>query len=301
MKYTLPLILAVIILLFSAPAQTATYKINGDTVGQITMYTVRHNDTLYDIARRYDLGIVEVMAANPGLDPWLPPVGQVLALPTAHILPDVRQGIVINLPELRLYYFPDPYTVMTFPIGIGKNGWQTPTGTTKIVRKRANPVWIPPDSIHAETPNLPKAVAAGPDNPLGTHALNLGWPGYVIHGTNRPYGVGRRSSHGCIRLYPEDIPVLFEAVETGTKVTVIDEPYKVGWQDENLLLEVMPEQKHADEIMNHGAPRTHASVDGIEAAIRGAIHRTTDVNWQAVNDAVIVRNGLPTLIGFAKN
>lgn len=290
-----------VILVFLAacsPADAATYRINGDVVGETTSYTIKDGDTLYDIARQSDLGIVEIMAANPGIDPWQPEEGRILTLPTAHVLPAVpREGIVINLPELRLFYFPDPHTVMTFPIGIGKEGWATPTGTTKIVRKRKDPVWIPPVSIHDETPGLPEAVPAGPNNPLGTHALNLGWPGFVIHGTNRPYGVGRRSSHGCIRLYPEDIPVLFDKVSVGTKVTVIDEPYKAGWRDGYLLLEVTPDQSQADEIMDHDIVRSLAPVDGIEAAIRTITPKGTQIDWALVDTAARERTGLPATIG----
>ena len=280
------------------PVWAARYSINGDLAGALAYYIVQPGDTLYGIARRFDLGIVEVMAANPGIDPWMPDEGHRLLLPTAHLLPDApRQGIIINLPELRLYYYVDPYTVLTFPIGIGKEGWRTPTGTTKIVQKRKDPVWVPPPSIRAANPDLPPSVPAGPDNPLGTHALNLGWAGYVIHGTNKPYGIGRRSSHGCIRIYPEDIPVLFRNVAIGTKVTVIDAPYKIGWLENDLILEVAPEQSQTDEIMDHGIVRSYAPIDGLESAIRRKAPAGMQINWAGVTQAITARTGVPVVIG----
>ena len=190
------IVFTVLYMLAVRPAEAATYTIDGDVAGEVTRYTVKDKDTLYSVARHFDLGIVEIMAANPGLDPWIPPVGTELTLPTAYVLPTIsRKGIVIDLSALRLFYFPDPKTVMTFPLGIGMDGWSTPTGTTRIVLKRDHPTWIAPESILKENPDLPKVVPPGPDNPLGDYALNLGWEGYRIHGTNKPYGIGRRSSH----------------------------------------------------------------------------------------------------------
>lgn len=293
-----PLAALLILVFFSGRADAASFNINGDIAGSLTRYTVRHGDTLYSIARRHDLGIVEVMAANPGIDAWMPPEGAVMTLPTAHILPPgPREGIVINLPELRLYYYPNPRTVFTFPVGIGKEGWQTPTGETKIVQKRKDPVWIPPPSIRAEKPDLPRVFPPGPDNPLGTHALNLGWSGYVIHGTNRPYGIGRRSSHGCIRLYPEDIPVLFSMVGIGTKVRVIDAPFRAGFHGGNLFVSVSPHLSQSDEILNHGFVRTPVRTDGIESILRQTAPEGFMIDWNAVNRALQYPSGLPAMVG----
>ena len=172
-------------------------------------------DTLPDIARRFNLGYEEIARANPGVDPWVPGEGREIVLPTQFVLPAApREGLVINLAQLRVFYFPkvkegEPQTVITHPIGIGKVGWQTPEGSTKVTGKRTNPTWFPPASVRKEHKEagdpLPSKVPPGPDNPLGAHMMTLGWPSYLIHGTNKPYGVGLRSSHGCIRFYPEDI------------------------------------------------------------------------------------------------
>lgn len=278
------------------PAHGRTYVPRGDVIGSLSHYTVRKGDTLYSIARRYDIGIVELLAANPGTDPWTPEEGLTLTLPTIHILPEPREGIVLNLSELRLFYFAGDETVMSFPVGIGRDGWVTPLGVTSVVKKRRNPVWIPPASIREEDPALPEMVPAGPDNPMGLYALNLGWVNYAIHGTNRPYGIGKRSSHGCIRLYPEDIEVLFNAVAVGTPVTVIDVPFKLGWRDETLLLEVTPTQDQSDRIAEYKKPHP-ASIPEIYDAIREVTAESMDIDWYAVDKAVADHNGIPVIIG----
>lgn len=218
-----------------------------DIVGQIQKVTAHHEDTLFDIARRYDLGIKEIAEANPDVDKWLPGEGTEVILPTQFILPDApRQGIVLNLAAMRLFYYPKPKqgeapVVITHPIGIGRENWSTPMGLTKVVKKVANPSWIVPASIrkeHAELGDpLPAVVPPGPDNPLGTHALRLGRRAYLIHGTNKPAGIGMRVSHGCIQLYPEDIETLFNQVPVGTHVRIINRPYLAGWKDGVLYLE----------------------------------------------------------------
>ena len=278
-------------------AAAATYTVNGDVVGEVTHYTVKPKETLYSIARHLDLGIVEVLAANPDIDPWTPEVGTKLDLPTAHILPDApHEGIVINLSELRLFYFPDAQTVMTFPVGVGREGWQTPVGSTTVVKKRKDPAWIPPDSIRKENPKLPAIILPGPNNPLGQYALNLGWDGYRIHGTNRPAGVGKRSSHGCIRLYPEDIKLLFNEVKVGTPVKVIDVPFKLGWQNDVLFLEVSPTQERSDKIADYQVPPP-LSIHGVHTAIRKAVgNARADVDWYAVDNAISDQDGIPIVV-----
>jgi L,D-transpeptidase ErfK/SrfK len=218
-----------------------------DVVGRLRHTRVRGEETLLDIARAYDLGYDEIVAANPDVDPWAPDDGERVLLPTAHVLPDTpRQGIVINLAARRLFYFPPapkgaPRTVITHPIGIGREGWSTPLGRTQVAKKHAAPAWTVPPSIRrehaAKGDPLPAVMPAGPDNPLGSHALRLGWSSILIHGTNKPAGIGMRVSHGCIQLYPEDIAPLFEGAPVGTPVTVVDQPYLAGIGPDGLVLE----------------------------------------------------------------
>jgi len=218
-----------------------------DIVGTVQIAIAREGDTLSEIARRYDLGYEEIVAANPGVDPWRPGEDTPVVLPTAFILPGgAREGLVLNLASMRLFYYPKTEDglaaeVVTHPVGIGREGWRTPQGTTRIIQKTANPSWTVPASVRrehaAEGDPLPAVVPPGPDNPLGQYAMRLSMPSYLIHGTNKPWGVGMRVSHGCIRLYPEDIARLFPEVPVGTPLRIINEPYLTGWQDGELYFE----------------------------------------------------------------
>jgi L,D-transpeptidase ErfK/SrfK len=284
----------IILLATASPSDAATYTPSGGVVGEVSYYTVRQEDNLYEIARKNDIGIVELLAANPGIDPWTPPKGTKITLTTAHLLPPVREGIVLNLSELRLFYFMKKGNVMTFPIGIGQEGWQTPLGTTLVASKRRNPPWIPPSSIREENPDLPDIVSPGPDNPLGAYALYLGWKKFLIHGTNRPYGIGKRSSHGCVRLYPEDIEILFNAVSVGTKVTIIDTPYKLGWRANKLYLEVTPTQQQSDAIAQYRRPLP-ISIPEIYKAIQ-KIAGEKSIDWYRVEEAISTKSGVPAII-----
>jgi L,D-transpeptidase ErfK/SrfK len=217
-------------------------------VGEPQIVFTRGSDTFPDLAREYGLGYDELVAANPGIDPWLPGDNTPILLPTQYVIPDVpRRGIVLNIASKRLFYFPkvkegEPTQVMTYPIGIGRVGWETPLGEAKVVSKATDPTWYVPASVrqeHAEAGDpLPSVVPPGPDNPLGRHVLKLDMPGYLLHGTNQPYGVGMRVSHGCVRLYPENIELLYSLVAIGEKVRIINEPYLAGWRDGQLYLEV---------------------------------------------------------------
>ncbi len=257
-----------------------------DVVGRVQVVAVGPQDTLLDIARRYDLGYNEIVAANPGVDPWLPRAGTHIVLPTQFVLPDApRRGIVLNLAAMRLYYYPVPRSgrppvVVTYPIGIGRMNWASPIASTKVWRKEVNPVWHTPVSIRdehaAEGEVLPEYVAPGPNNPLGQYALRLGIPGYLIHGTNQPYGIGRRVSHGCIHLYPEDIAALFGEVDVGTPVRFVDQPYLAGWLDGELYFEAHPPLEETRE----------AFARDLTPAVAAIVNRTrgnpVPVDWDRV-------------------
>jgi L,D-transpeptidase ErfK/SrfK len=176
------------------------------------------------------------------VDPFVPGYGSIVQIPVSRILPEVPvpAGIIVNLPEFRLYIFPsdDPETVLTFPIGIGDLGKDTPVGTYTVIEKIINPAWHVPESIRKEKPELPRVVPPGPDNPMGSHALRLSLGTVLIHGTDRPWGIGMRSSHGCLRLYPEDIVRLFKLVNLGTRVSIVNQPVKVAVKDEQVFVEV---------------------------------------------------------------
>ncbi len=221
-----------------------------DLIGDTENVQALAEDTLLDIARRYDLGQDEILLANPKVDRWIPGEGAEVVLPTRFILPRAeRKGVVLNVPEMRLYYFPDRGSasepiVVTYPVSIGRMDWNTPLGKAKIERKDRDPSWYPPESLKLEAiakgDLLPDVVSPGPNNPLGRYALRLSIPGYLIHSTNKPFGVGMRVTHGCVRMYPEDIEEFFPIVPVQTMVQIVNQPIKLGWQNKTLFLEVHP-------------------------------------------------------------
>jgi len=270
-----------------------------DVVGHVQHVVARYEDTLADLAKRYDVGFREILAANPGVDPWLPGAGTRIVIPSQFVLPDApRRGIVLNLPEMRLYYYPPPKPgqtplVITYPVGIGREGWSTPLGLTKVVSKVAGPTWYPPASIrreHAEDGDvLPVSVPPGPDNPLGKYALQLGIPGYLIHGTNKPYGPGMRVSHGCIRLYAQDIEYLFRGVPVGTPVRVVDQPYKAGWKNGTLFLE--------SHLPLAGDKLTATNLTpAVRAILAATSTKAVTLNWSKATDAAAQNRGVPVAI-----
>jgi L,D-transpeptidase ErfK/SrfK len=278
-------------------AVAATYpSAPGDAaVGAVGTYVTRADDTLPDIARRFDLGYTELAAANIGVDPWLPGTGRRIILPTRYLLPDApRRGIVVNLAARRLFYFPPgKAAVETFPIGVAVRGLDSPLGVTRVVAKQRNPVWIPPASIRAERPELPRRVPAGPNNPLGAFALVLGWPGYLIHGTNEPDGVGRNVSHGCLHLYPEDIARLYGEVAVGTPVRVLNEAAEVQWIGGELFVDVHPDKEQTDAL-DSGAAMPRALPPALVARVTSAAGDASGrVDWRAVERAGLERTGLP--------
>jgi L,D-transpeptidase ErfK/SrfK len=273
----------------------------GDLIGAMQSRTTTYADTLLDVAHDNDLGLIELMSANPGVDPWLPGADRAIVLPNAHILPDApRKGIVVNTAELRLYYYGDPSGPKSFPIGVGREGYLTPHGTTTVVRKKEKPNWYLTPSEIADNPDLPRVIPPGPDNPLGSHALYLGWPTYLIHGTNTPWGVGRRVSRGCIRMYEEDIAYLFRHVEPGTAVNVVDQPVKLGRSGGELFIEVEPSAKQVAVMEETSqAPGPAEPLPLADWADRILLRAGADMerlDWPAIEKALADRQGYPVQI-----
>lgn len=271
----------------------------GDSlVGGVPVYKkvyAKEEDTLIDIAVEYNLGQDEIVLANPTVDRWLPRQGTEVKVPTSFLLPEApREGIVINLPEMRIYYFPDASQMVTYAIGIGRVDWKTPLGRTKILDKTANPSWTPPPSIIAEHladgDPLEPYYPPGPDNPLGLYAFRLGIPGYLIHSTNRVNGVGMRVSHGCIRMYPNDIEQFFPTVRQGSQVNIVNQPIKVGWYHDTLYLETYPELEENPVSFEH---RLHTALTLIERANGGKI---PVIKGSVLKSALEKPTGLPIAI-----
>jgi L,D-transpeptidase ErfK/SrfK len=270
----------------------------GDLIGEITYYVSHANETLLDVARARNLGVPEISAVNPGVDPWVPGEETLLTLPTAFILPDApREGVVINYGELRLFYFPKSGPVQTYAIGIGRDGFELKYGQTQIVRKKEKPTWYPTEETQRDKPWVGKVVPPGPDNPLGLYALYLGWPTYLVHGTNMPYGVGRRVSRGCIRMYPEGVERLFRQLPVGTKVTAVNQPVKVGWHQGELYLEVQPDMDQLDELeaTQTMTPRLPAG-DNHQLVLNRAGTEAARVDWDLVDAELLARRGIPVQI-----
>ena len=287
------------------PAKALRYVLDdsGATlIGEIVTTEAGERDTLLDIARLYGFGYQDMKLVNPELDTWLPGAGQKVILPAQFVLPAARQeGIVLNIPEMRLYYYPPPAKggpreVLTYPLGIGREGWATPYIATRIIEKKVRPSWYPPESIrreHAEAGDpLPKVVRPGPDNPLGDYAMRLGRPEYLIHGTNKPYGIGMRVSHGCIRLYPEDIEALFAEVTLKTPVNIINQPYKLGVKDEVIYLEAHPFlQEDSEQYQNNLTSVVSLLIDMADG-------RDYELDWDKAHEAISQPTGLPVAIGM---
>lgn len=265
--------------------------------GQIGEVEIESGDSLPVIARYFGLGFDEITLANPEIDPWLPESGDTVKLPSKFILPDApRRGLVLNLDAKRLFFYPknSKNKVITFPIGIGRKGWKTPTGKTRVVAKKRHPRWVVPESIlleHAQKGDpLPKVVAAGPDNPLGDYAIRLGIPGYLIHGTNKPYGVGMAISHGCVRLYPEDIELLFKQVKTTTPVRLLHQPFLIGWDKEELFIQVYPRTQFNKKRNRKRLATFKRKLKRIE---RGSKRQ---IAWHKVETAITQSNGIPIAV-----
>ena len=296
---------------------SAVYELpplENNIIGSIKTIKAEHKDTLLDIARRHGLGYEDIVKANPNLDIWIPGKDSDVLLPTKYILPNVRrEGLVLNLAEYRMYYFPVPKKnekpiVITYPISIGRMDWETPLGETRITAKAKNPSWYPPESIRAEHEAegdfLPRIVPPGPDNPLGEYAMRLDIPGYLIHGTNRPAGVGMRVTHGCIRMYPEDIFFLYNELKVGTPVRIINEPIKLGWDERKLFLEVHSSLDSKQEVNksflyeNDNLPKKHNLTILTEKIITVTKESNRDaIDWQMAETILVDPRGIPVIIG----
>jgi L,D-transpeptidase ErfK/SrfK len=268
-------------------------------IGQLATHAITANETLVDVAPAYGLGYMELVSANPSVDPWLPPAGAQVTIPAAHLLPDApRRGIVINLADQRLYHFPPGGPPQSYAVGIGRDGLETPRGVTRVVRKQTRPTWFPTARARTDDPTLPAAIPPGADNPLGSHALYLGWDKYLIHGTNKPFGVGRRLSRGCLRLYNEDIARLYATAPVGTEVRVIDQPIKAGWSRGQLFIEAHPSRRQAAELEAKGRFTPHP-VDVRAIVLKRAGSPAPAIDWQAVDRAVQERRGVPVVVATA--
>jgi L,D-transpeptidase ErfK/SrfK len=291
----------------ASPAWATVYELpqNGSAVfGADETIKSTYQDTLLDIARRYSLGYEEIIRANPGVDMWLPGEGTAILLPGRRILPTgPREGIVVNLPEHRLYYFPkarkgEKPVVITFPVSIGKMDWKTPLGETHVISKQKHPNWYPPESVrkeHAANGDpIPKVVPAGPDNPLGDFAMRLavGNGTYLIHGTNNPMAVGMAITHGCIRMYPEDVAALFPLVPMGTKVWLVNDPVKVAYVDGELLLEAHPPVDSEGQSVEPNLDLLSQLLDKALGSNTAAIH------WDLARATLQAANGMPAVVGL---
>lgn len=274
-----------------------------DIVGHVQVIKAQYEDTFADLGAANDLGYLEMVAANPGVDPWLPGAGAEIILPTRYILPaGPREGIVINLAEYRMYYFPKGQNVVhTFPLGIGREGWGSPIAKTTITAKTANPGWTPPASIRAEHAAdgdpLPAYVPPGPDNPLGPFKFTLGVPGYLIHGSNKKFGIGMRVSHGCFRMLNHNVLELAKMAPVGTPLRIINEPYKFGISNGRIYLEA-----HAP-LDDHGEP----SVVDKHTAVINALLKRDDLagqlrlDWEVVREVVAAEDGMPIEIAVPQD
>ncbi len=278
-----------------------------DVVGDVERIEAKAGDTLLSLGREYGIGYEEMRRANPSVDVWLPGEGTEVVIPSRYILPrGERDGVVVNVAEMRLYYYPDAddpdqAVVETYPISVGRMDWGTPLGESRITEKTEDPYWFPPQSILTERAEqgrpLPDAVPPGPDNPLGRHKMRLDIPGgaYLIHGTNEPRGIGMRVTHGCIRMFPEDVESLFNRLPSGAAVRIVNQPVKAGWSASGLLIEAHPvlpaEAENAYDPMK--PPPMSKAVDAIAPVLD---RRPDRVDHQRLARAIESADGMPARI-----
>ncbi len=299
---------SVFLLVLTSSAHATTYNLpatKGDRVIELSpeetlTMTADHDQTLLDVARRFNLGQTEIVTLNPKLDRWLIKKGTVIRLPNKRILPDSPHvGITLNIAEYRMYYYPadQPGTVRSYAHGVGRQDWQTPLGRTTVAKKVKDPSWHPPESIrreHAANGDpLPEVVPPGIHNPLGAYALYLNLPGdYRIHGTDidKIFGIGMQITHGCVRMYPEDIEALYNSVPLGTSVYIVKQPIKVGWLNNTLYIEAHPDLEGEEKTQDQ---RYAIALDLIQKANNGEI---PDFDQVALNKAVKDLDGTPVAL-----
>ena len=285
-----------------------------DIIGTLTTYRIEKGDTLLDVGRWFGLSAKEISDANGHMDWWLPPPGRVVVLPTAHILPaGSHAGIILNVPEMRIYYyfpspayahthhrkgkltaiaFHQPHVIYTFPVGLGRFDWKTPLGVWRVTAKVKDPTWVLPEDIyqeHLERDGEADHVVPGgdPDNPLGHYKLDLSIPEYGLHGTNVPWGIGMTVSHGCVRLFPEDIERLYSKTPVGTPGEFVYQPVKFGWRGDALYVEV-----HDDLYGKYPGLWRLAMQVVAQQNLNGKVDLTK------LEKAVELRAGIPTYVGF---
>lgn len=308
MKFYKYWVFGVVFMMMGGVANSTTYQLPenpGDNVveqfpnGDATV-RIEQDETLLDVALRYTLGQTEIIKLNPKIDRWLIKKGQMVRLPNRRVLPDTpHDGITLNISEFRMYYYPPGQKgeVMSFAHGIGRQDWKTPLGKTTVIRKVKDPAWHPPESIrqeHAANGDpLPEIVPPGPHNPLGTRALYLNLPGeYRIHGTDvdKIYGIGMQITHGCVRMYPEDVETLFDQVPLGTAVYLVKQPIKVGWLNDMLYIEAHPDLE-GEEM---GREQRYAVALNLIQKATG--EDAPDFDQKALNQALTDLDGEPVAI-----
>jgi len=256
-------------------------------VGEERKALIREDDTLLDIAFRERLGFAALARSNPDVDVWIPEPGTVVQLPTRMILPDVaREGLVVNVPEMRLYDFTAASGPEVLSVAVGDAVDPTLLGSFRIGSKRRDPAWYVPESIRREKPELPPVVPPGPDNPLGRHWMTIGATTYGIHGTNNRWSIGREATHGCVRLYDDEMAKLFERAPSGTPVHLVYQPFKWGREGDTLFLEV-----HPDLYGRIDDPREAA------LATPRALELLAGVDLEAVDRALEAVRGVPVAVG----
>lgn len=302
MKITIGKVCSALLLLTSTQVFATAYQApppQQSIIGHVRYDTAHYGDNVVKFAKHYDLGYNAIVNANPHLTMQRQfPSGASVQIPTQHLLPNQpRQGIIINLPEMRMYYFPaGTNAVYTYPIGIGKIGKTIPITKTSITRKATDPTWTPPDDIREFNLKengivLPQVMPPGPDNPLGPYAIYMRVPTYLIHSTIFPESVGKRASFGCIRMYERDIKEFFPSITSGIPVAIINDPVKLGWQNNRLFMEAhQPLEEHNREY---------------DSSLPGIVHRISSsaqnqpvlVDWQLISYIAREHDGLPHEVG----